>query len=63
MQNYLKGKQGKYKDVLNNTLPLESYINHREKLNEKMNSSEGINKKLLEKQIEAIAEEVIKEIC
>lgn len=63
MENYLKGKQGKYEGVLNNNTALENYIKHKEELNEKMNSRAEFDKNSLEKQIEAIVEEVKKELC
>lgn len=63
MENYLKGKQGKYEAGLNGKTAEENYIKHREELKENIDKYMLDNKKLLEKQIEAIVEEVKKEVC
>lgn len=63
MKKYYEAKQGKYKYELNERPAEENYIKHREELKENIDKYMTDNKKLLEKQIEAIVEEVKKEVC
>lgn len=64
MEQYIKGKQGRYEGILNKRIPLENYINSRKELKEKFNISTQLdNKKPSDKELEVIAKEVEKVVC
>ena len=63
MKKYDEEKQGIYKYSLNGKSAEENYMEQRKELKEKIDKYMEDNKKALKKQIEAIAEEVKKEVC
>ena len=63
MKKYYEEKQGIYKYSLNGKSAEENYMEQRKELKEKIDKYMEDNKKALKKQIEAIAEEVKKEVC
>ena len=64
MEQYIKGKQGRYEGILNKRTPLENYINSRKELKEKFNISTQVDtNNLSDKELDVIAKEVGKVLC